>query len=87
MKTYSTKQAARRAGIHWVTLHRWLAAGAVRPSVAIRTNGSTFYRWTPADVARLRKHKAAHYRKGRGRRVTGKPSSQSRPRPVPSRET
>jgi len=72
MKTYSTKQAARRAGIHWVTLHRWLAAGAVRPSKIIRINGSTFYRWTPADVAAVRKHKRAHYRKGRGRKKKAK---------------
>ena len=72
MRTYSTKQAARRAGIHWVTLHRWLAdknvRAKIRPSVAVRMNGTTLWRWTKADVERVRKYKAGHYRKGRGRK-------------------
>lgn len=72
MRTYSTKAAAKLAGIHWVTLHRWLAAGKVRPSIAVRMNGSTLWRWTKADVERVRKHKAAHYRKGRGRKKKSK---------------
>jgi len=68
MKTYSTKEAARLAGIHWVTLHRWLAAGGVRPSQSIKFNGGKLWRWTAADVERVRKYRAAHYRKGRGRK-------------------
>ncbi len=72
MKTYSNKQAANRAKVHWVTLHRWLAAGAIRPSIAVKMNGSTLWRWTQADLVRLLKYKAAHYRKGRGRRKKSK---------------
>ena len=68
MGAYSTRQAAKMVGIHWVTLRRWLAAGKVRPSHAIPLNGSTLWRWTQADVERLRKYKMTHYRKGRGRK-------------------
>ena len=67
-KTYSTKQAAAKVGLHWVTLRRWLAAGMFRPSQAIPYDGRTLWRWTDADVEKLRRYKDAHYRKGRGRR-------------------
>ncbi len=66
MRTYSTKQAARLANVHWVTLHRWLAAGKVIASQAIRQNGGKLWRWTEADVKKVRKYKAAHYWQGRG---------------------
>lgn len=68
MKTYSTKQAARLAGIHWITLHRWVTDGKVGPSQAIPINGRKYWRWTVRDVKTVREHKAAHYRKGRGRK-------------------
>jgi hypothetical protein len=67
-QTYSTERAARKAGIHPVTLHRWLGARKVRPSLAVPYDGRTLWRWTDADVERVRKYKAAHYRKGRGRK-------------------
>ncbi len=65
-KTYSTKQVARAAGIHWITLYRWMAAGKVRSSVAIPINGQTIWRWTDADVKRVRRYKEKNYYKGRG---------------------
>lgn len=68
MKTYSTKQAAEAVGISWITLWRWLTAGNIRPSKSLPFNGGRLWRWTDADVERLRKYKAAHYRKGRGRK-------------------
>ncbi|HLY59837.1 MAG TPA: hypothetical protein VKV95_03635 [Terriglobia bacterium] len=74
MQTYSTKQAAALAGIHWVTLHRWLRDKKVRPSIAIPIDGRTLWRWTAADVKRVRKYKTAHYRKGRGRKKAQKKS-------------
>jgi hypothetical protein len=67
-KTYSTQQAAAMAGIHWMTLHRWLAASKVRASIGTPMNGRTLWRWTDADVERVRKYKAENYRKGRGRK-------------------
>jgi predicted site-specific integrase-resolvase len=73
MKTYSTKQAAANAGIHWVTLHRWLAKGHVRASQHIQMNGTKLWRWTDADVEKVRKFKQQNYRKGRGRKPKPKP--------------
>lgn len=68
MQTYSTEQAAKLAGIHWTTLHQWLHAGKVRPSHSLAMTGRTLWRWTSKDVERVRRYKAANYRKGRGRR-------------------
>jgi predicted site-specific integrase-resolvase len=67
-KTYSTKEAARKIEIHWVTLHRWMAAGKVRPSHQIGLNGGKHWRWTDRDIQKARKYKANHYREGRGRK-------------------
>jgi hypothetical protein len=67
-RTHSTAQAASKAGIHPVTLRRWLSEGKVRPSIAVPYDGRTLWRWTDVDVEELRKHKAGHYRKGRGRK-------------------
>ncbi len=68
MRTYSTKQAAKRAGIHWMTLHRWLRARKVRASRSLPSNGGTLWRWTDADVKKVKKYKAAHYWEGRGQK-------------------
>lgn len=68
MTTYSTKDAAKLAGISWITLRRWLAASKVRPSVTIPTEGRNFYRWTRADVSKLRTFKRQHFGKGKGRK-------------------
>jgi hypothetical protein len=59
-KTYSTEAAARKIGVSFRTLNRWLALGAVRPSEGLPYGGGRMlWRWTDADVARGRKVKAA----------------------------
>jgi predicted site-specific integrase-resolvase len=59
MKTLSTQQAARMIGVSYITLRRWLAAGLIKPSVAVPMNGGrTLWRWTTADVEKARKVKA-----------------------------
>jgi len=68
MKNYSTKQAAKMAGVHHVTLLRWVGAKKVRPSIGVPMDGKTLWRWTDSDVQRLRGYKAAHYGKGKGPR-------------------
>jgi hypothetical protein len=72
MRTHSTKQAAHLAGIHWVTLFRWLSAAKVRPSIVIPLDGRTLWRWTDRDVEKVRQYKTAFYRKGRGRKKAQK---------------
>lgn len=67
-KTYSTKEAARQTGIHWVTLLRWQAAGKVSASEEIGMNGGKYWRWTTEDIAKVKKYKREHFREGQGRR-------------------
>jgi hypothetical protein len=64
----TTRKAARAAGISLATLQRWIAAHKVSaPRLRIR-HGRAVRLWTGRDVEGLRQYKAAHYRKGRGRK-------------------
>jgi hypothetical protein len=67
-KTYSTKEAARQVGIHWVTLLRWQADGKVAASEEIGMNGGKHWRWTANDIAKVKDYKRGHFREGQGRR-------------------
>jgi hypothetical protein len=59
-KTFSTAGAARKIGVAFRTLNRWLALGKIKPSVAVPMGGGrTLWRWTDADIAKGRKVKAA----------------------------
>jgi predicted site-specific integrase-resolvase len=68
-RTFSTKEAARQARIHWVTLLRWQAAGKVSASEEIGMNGGKHWRWTSKDVVRIKEYKRKYFRKGQGRRT------------------
>lgn len=68
MRSHSTREAAGLVGVDLATLHRWLKAGKVRPSIAVPMDGRTLWRWTDADVRKVRKFKDANYCKGRGRK-------------------
>lgn len=71
MKGYSTVEVARMVGIQKGTLRNWLQRGAI-PEPKRQSNGGQVVRiWTARDVERVRKYKAAHYRKGRGRKKKG----------------
>jgi hypothetical protein len=59
-KTYSTAVAARRIGVSFRTLNRWLNLKKIKPSQGIRfSDGRMLWRWTDADIAKGRKVKAA----------------------------
>jgi predicted site-specific integrase-resolvase len=74
-KTYSTAIAARRIGVSFRTLNRWLARGLIRPSQAMPMGGGrTLWRWTDADIARGRKVKAEQ-----------KPGPKAKPKKVSTR--
>ena len=58
MRTYSTREAARLVGVHFITLHHWLGTKKVRPSIAVPLGGGrTLWRWTASDVRRAREYK------------------------------
>jgi predicted site-specific integrase-resolvase len=58
-KTFTTPEAARRIGVSFPTLHRWLRDGKIRPTVAIPVHNRTLWAWTDADIAKGRKVKSA----------------------------
>ena len=70
MKTYSTKRVAQMVGINISTLHRWLlySEPRLREPRRVKNGGINIRIWTPRDVERVRKYKAAHYLKERGRK-------------------
>ena len=55
-------------GIHKVTLQRWLLSGKVSEPRRVHNGGVNARIWADRDVERIRKYKAAHYCKGRGRK-------------------
>ena len=67
MKNYSTAKVAKEVGVSKLTLVRWLVAGNIKEPRRVNQGGQDVRIWTDRDVDRVRKHKAAHYRKGRGR--------------------
>ena len=74
MKAYSTNGAARKVGIHPITLHRWVLGGRIKAPKKQRIGGVVVRLWTDRDVERVRKYKQANYRKGRGRKKAQKKS-------------
>jgi hypothetical protein len=52
-------------GIHPITLLRWLYAGEVAEPPIRPGGGQKTRLWTARDLARVKKHKAKNYRKGR----------------------
>ena len=68
MKTYSTKEAADLAGIHWTTLTRWVEAGRVHPSQVIPVGERELWRWTDAGIRQILRFREKFYADGQGRR-------------------
>ena len=59
-KTYTTKQAAKKIGVSFRTLNRWLNLEMIRPSLAFPIGGGrTLWRWSDVDIAKGRKVKTA----------------------------
>jgi|HubBroStandDraft_6_1064221.scaffolds.fasta_scaffold1320327_2 predicted site-specific integrase-resolvase len=72
MKTYSTKQVAEAVGVNRVTLQRWLLSGDLPEPERLKVAGIDVRVWRNQDIERVREHKQAHYRKGRGRKKKSK---------------
>jgi len=68
MQRYSTNGAARKLGIHPITLHRWVLEGRINAPKKQRIGGVAVRLWTDRDMKRVRKYKQENYRKGRGRK-------------------
>ncbi len=64
----TTAEAAKKIGLHVVTLQRWIAAGKVKAPKPTLLGAVGYRLWTGKDVEALRKTKRSIYRKGRGRK-------------------
>ena len=62
MKTYSTRQAAKKTGVSFRTFNRWIALGKIEASQGIPlTNGGRLWLWSDPDIAKARKVKAEQH--------------------------
>jgi predicted site-specific integrase-resolvase len=57
-KTYGTPAVAKMVKVHYVTLHRWIAAGKIKPHGIELADGRTLYQWTDADIEKAKALKA-----------------------------
>jgi DNA-binding transcriptional MerR regulator len=71
VKTYSTREVARKCGIHPITLHRWVQQRKIRGPRKQRVGGVVVRLWTERDVKRVREYKARGYWQGGGRKPKG----------------
>lgn len=69
----TTGEAARKVGLHQVTLQRWIAAGKVKAPKPTLVGAVGYRLWTARDVENLKKTKVQIHRKGRGRKPKRKP--------------
>jgi hypothetical protein len=55
MKTFSTRQAARKLGLQPMTLGRYIQAGKVPAPKILQAGDARLYAWTEQDIERVRK--------------------------------
>jgi DNA-binding transcriptional MerR regulator len=65
--TYTTEQAAAKAGISRVTLQAWIKARKITPPQPTLDGARSKRLWTASDVSRLRATREKIYRRGKGR--------------------
>jgi excisionase family DNA binding protein len=68
----TTAEAAKRVGIHQVTLQKWIAAGRLKAPDPTLIGAVGYRLWSSKDVVALLKVKEVSYRKGRGRKKAQK---------------
>ena len=64
---FTTAEAAKKIGIHQVTLQRWIKAGRVHAPKPTLIGAVGYRLWSLEDIEQLKAIKTAQYRK-RGRR-------------------
>lgn len=67
LKTYTTQQAAKAAGITRATLQAWIAKRKLRAPRTRLQGGRAMRLWLDADISNLREVKRRIYRKEMGR--------------------
>jgi len=80
MKQYSTREAARKLGLHLITIQKYIAAGKIPvPPMSISIGGGKVRIWTDQDVERVREvlPKIANGRKTRYKKQSASSNQQS----------
>jgi len=60
-KTYTTLQAAKKIGVSFRTLNRWLAVGLIRPAAVPYGGGRFLWVFSDDDIAKGRKIKSEQH--------------------------
>ena len=55
MKIISTNEAAKRLGLHFTTLARYIAVGKLPAPAILEVGSRTVHSWTEEDIERARK--------------------------------
>jgi len=84
MQTYSTREAAKKLGLHTGTLARYIAVGKLPSPTILKVGTASLHAWTDEDIERVRKllPKIANGRKTRYSKVRKKQKAQTKS-PVP----
>jgi predicted site-specific integrase-resolvase len=74
MKTYSTREAARRLGVHPTTLADYVAEGKVPMPTVLRAGTASLHAWTEEEIEHVRQllPKIANGRKTRYQKLRAK---------------
>ncbi len=78
MKTYSTRDAAKKVGIDMSTLSRYISLKKVPEPKSVTSGGMTIHLWTEAEIEHVRKllPKIANGRKTRYSKLREKQKAQ-----------
>jgi excisionase family DNA binding protein len=87
MKIISTRQAAKKLGIHFDTLARYIAAGKLPAPTIFEVGTRTMHAWTLAEIEHVRRllPKIANGRKTRYKKQSAKTKAPARV-PVPHKK-
>jgi excisionase family DNA binding protein len=65
---YTTEEAARKVGIHQVTLQRWIKSGKIQAPEPTLIGAVGYRLWSVDEVEKVKAVKQATYHKGGGRK-------------------
>jgi predicted DNA-binding transcriptional regulator AlpA len=78
MKIFSTRQAAKKLGVHFTTLAHYLIAGKLPTPSSVEVGGGYSHAWTEAEIEHVRQllPKIANGRKTRYQKLREKQKAQ-----------
>ena len=87
MQTYSTRQAAKKLGLHTGTLARYVAVGKLPAPTVLKVGTASLHAWTEEDIENARKllPKIVNGRKTRYKKQSALSTKQSAKTKTPAR--